>query len=536
MGEASGGVPPPRISGLTDLAPLGQGGFGVVYRAWQAGVGRTVALKVDSRVLVDERDRRRFVREASTAGRLSSHGHIVAIYDAGVTADGRPYLVMELCPGGSLADRVRATGPLPADEVARIGAGIADALATAHAAGVLHRDVKPGNILVDAYGVAKLADFGLAAIVDASGESSATRQALTPAYAPPEAFAFVAPAPSGDVYALGATLYALLAGRPPRDPSWPPGSFAELSAQLHLPVPPVAGADPRLASTLSRALQPDPAQRVMTAAVFRDELRALTAPVPRHTGSARRATPAPTEYVPTEYVPTEYVPTEYVPTEYVPTVAAAHGRRRARPLVWLALLLVAGSLALALGPRLRSSPHRGAAPASGSASPDGAAPVGATPPSGDQQAGADAGAAPAALPTFLAACPSPTAGSLCLTTPLCWGGQVISGDHLLPARVLDCAVPHYWETYAVSPFRADPAGLTLAQISARPEVAATCTTRAMARASRTQDTLRWGRTVQPQLFDGRWYAFCLAAPVEGGERTGSAFRPGPAGGGPAPGS
>jgi serine/threonine protein kinase len=270
--------PQVSVPGLADPRPLGRGGFGTVYRAWQVGLGREVALKVDSRVLVDERDRRRFVREASAAGQLSGHAHIVGVYDAGVTADGRPYLVMELCPGGSLAELVLEHGPLPAAQVRRIGIGIADALATAHAAGILHRDVKPGNILLDRYGVAKLADFGLAALLDASGESSATREALTPAYAPPEAFAFVRPAPVGDVYALAATLYAILAGRPPRSPSWPPRSFAELSAGLRAPVRPVPGVGVELNAVLAQALEADPDARTPTAADFRAALQAVPEP------------------------------------------------------------------------------------------------------------------------------------------------------------------------------------------------------------------------------------------------------------------
>jgi Protein kinase domain len=268
---------PPSVEGLLDPRPLGRGGFGTVYRAWQVGVGREVALKVGGHVLSDERQRRRFLREANAAGRLSSHAHIVAVYGAGVTDDGRPYLVMELCSRGSLVDRLRRGGPLPAEEVRSVGVSIADALATAHAAGVLHRDVKPGNILLDEYGVAKLADFGLAAVLDASGDTSVTREGLTPAYAPPEAFAYARPTTRLDVYGLAATLYALLSGRPPRMASWPPASLSELTDGLHAPIPPVPGTHPDLLAVLARALDPDPESRTPGAAVLRDELRALPA-------------------------------------------------------------------------------------------------------------------------------------------------------------------------------------------------------------------------------------------------------------------
>lgn len=104
-GAGAVAVPGYEVSGV-----LGQGGFGIVYRARQLAVEREVALKVDNRVLVSERDRRRFMREVTSAGALSGHPHVAHVYDAGVLPDGRPYMVLELCPGGSLLDRMRAEG------------------------------------------------------------------------------------------------------------------------------------------------------------------------------------------------------------------------------------------------------------------------------------------------------------------------------------------------------------------------------------------------------------------------------------------
>ncbi|MBN6052412.1 protein kinase [Nonomuraea sp. RK-328] len=127
MSEIS--VPGYEIRGV-----LGQGGFGVVYRAQQMSVGREVALKVDNRVLLSDRDRRRFMREVTAAGALSGHPHVVPVYDAGLLPDARPYMVLELCPGGSLKGRLLA----PAD-ARDVGVRIADALAAAHSQGVLHR-------------------------------------------------------------------------------------------------------------------------------------------------------------------------------------------------------------------------------------------------------------------------------------------------------------------------------------------------------------------------------------------------------------
>jgi serine/threonine protein kinase len=202
----------PLVPGYEVLGVLGQGGFGVVFRARQPAVGRQVALKVDNRVLVSDRDRRRFMREVTAAGALSGHPHVADVYDAGVLPDGRPYMVLELCPGGSLADRLKEHGPMDAREVRDIGVRIADALAAAHAEGVLHRDVKPANILVNSYGMVALSDFGLATSPGAAAgnEMSVTLESLTSAYAPPKAFELTEPTAAGDVYALSATIYALL--------------------------------------------------------------------------------------------------------------------------------------------------------------------------------------------------------------------------------------------------------------------------------------------------------------------------------------
>ncbi|GIH34603.1 serine/threonine-protein kinase [Microbispora amethystogenes] len=275
MGEAGG----PLVPGYETLGVLGQGGFGVVYRARQLAVGREVALKVDNRVLVSDRDRRRFMREVTSAGALSGHPHVADVYDAGVLGDGRPYMVLELCPNGSLADRLRDGGPLGPCEVRDIGVRIADALAAAHALGVLHRDVKPANILVNSYGMVALSDFGLATMPGAGGavpgEVSVTRESLTPAYAPPEAFDLTEPTAAGDVYSLAATLYALLSGRPPRFPEHGVVNIAVVMALHRLPIPDIPGVPAALTAVLRHGMASDPAQRIRTAAGLRDALSAL---------------------------------------------------------------------------------------------------------------------------------------------------------------------------------------------------------------------------------------------------------------------
>ena len=181
----------------------------------QVSLGRPVAVKIDSRPLHDERNRRRFMREMAAASRISGHPNAVSLIDSGVLPDGRPYLVMERCDGGSLA-QVLQRGELSAAQAVSIISAVCSALGAAHDAGVLHRDIKPGNILIDAYGSPRLRDFGLAAVQHEGIDSSVTLETMTPNFAPPEAFTLAAPSPRGDVWSMGAVLFALLTGRGPR--------------------------------------------------------------------------------------------------------------------------------------------------------------------------------------------------------------------------------------------------------------------------------------------------------------------------------
>lgn len=267
---------PSPVPGLSDLTVIARGGYSTVYKARQDSVGREVALKIDTRSLEEERDRRRFLREAEAAGRMSGHPNVVNVYDAGVTGDNHPYLVMELCTGGSYAGRLKKEGPLGPSEVRDVGIKIADALHAAHAAGILHRDVKPGNILINAYGVPGLADFGLAALPDPTRELSVTIEALTPAYAPPEVFRLEPPTPAGDVYALAASLYALLSGRPPR---WPDTGAPSLATMIRLheePLPDLRGVPASITNVLRQGMASEPTHRYESAAAFRDALKAAS--------------------------------------------------------------------------------------------------------------------------------------------------------------------------------------------------------------------------------------------------------------------
>ncbi|HEY3507089.1 MAG TPA: serine/threonine-protein kinase [Actinocatenispora sp.] len=261
--------PPDLGPNLTGLVPIAYGSCSTVYRADQPTVGRAVAVKVDNRTLDTEPDRRRFRYEARATGRVSGHPAVIDLFDAGVSADGHPYLVMELCTG-SYTERAGRTSP---EEVRVIGARIADALSAAHSAGVLHRDVKPGNILRTRFGTPVLADFGLAVLMDQRDGTEAL-DPLTPAYAPPESVELAEALPSGDVYSLAATMYALLAGHPPRLPDPGVPTTAVLVELYRQPVPDLPDVPPALLGILRRALATDPACRP-SAAEFRDLLDAV---------------------------------------------------------------------------------------------------------------------------------------------------------------------------------------------------------------------------------------------------------------------
>ena len=173
------------IAGLGPGTPIGRGGFGTVYRAEQPAFRRTVAVKVLDGTL-DERAQRRFERECQAMGSLSDHPGIVTIFDAGVDrVPGAPYLVMAFQPGGSVADRLAAEGRLPWADGLRIGVEVAEALAAAHRMEVLHRDVKPANILLSGYGHAQLGDFGIARVTGAT-QTRGDQVTASLLYAPPE--------------------------------------------------------------------------------------------------------------------------------------------------------------------------------------------------------------------------------------------------------------------------------------------------------------------------------------------------------------
>ncbi len=260
------------------LERIGGGGMGAVWLASDELLGRRVAVKqvlppptADETVVAQQRQRA--LREGRIAARLS-HPHAVAVYDVALE-DGAPWLVMEYLPSRSLAEVLHQDGVLPVDQVAQIGAQVADALSATHAAGIVHRDVKPANVLIGqgprVEGLVKITDFGISHARDDVTLTQTGQITGTPAFLAPEVARGGEVTPESDVFSLGATLYTCLEGRPPF------GMDDNALRLLHR----VAGGEvvpPRRAGSmtapLTRMLAADPADRPTTTEV-RDELARL---------------------------------------------------------------------------------------------------------------------------------------------------------------------------------------------------------------------------------------------------------------------
>ncbi|MGW3812758.1 protein kinase domain-containing protein [Streptomyces sp. NPDC005046] len=550
-----------ELSGYEIQEVLGRGGFATVYRARQLAVGREVALKVDSRALASDRDRQRFLREVTAAGQLSGHPHVVPVYDAGVLGDDRPYMVMELCPGGSLGDRLHHHGPLAAKEARDIGLGIADALAAAHAAGVLHRDIKPGNIMVNRYGAAALTDFGLAAMPRPGRELSVTREALTPAYAPPEAFQLAEPTTTGDVYSLAATLYALLRGRPPHHPEdGTQLSLAELIVRHTWPYSDLPGVPHAFNEVLRHALATDPASRMPDAGTLRDALAAVDVDGADRGGfgpAPRTATTVPA------YRAAPHTPPGTVPPPPSGPVTA-DGRRPGRPggsggpdteggrtagerggsapggastvaepldrrssrwrpgLIGVLAAVVTVSVSVTLVIHQYGSPG---SPGSSSA--------GSPTPSVTDKGSPGGDAAFGGVRTTRRGCAAADVegvGGRCVTTPECWSGITDISGTVTVSRA-DCHIEHVWETFAIAPLPKDGMTYNARDLAKHPVVRSLCSqqvTRNSLTSTGRADGVRWDVDVLPptaaQWAEGLRVFRCVAAALtDDGQTTNSHF-------------
>ncbi|MEH1028017.1 MULTISPECIES: serine/threonine-protein kinase [Micromonospora] len=483
----------PIVPGLTDLRVFARGGYATVYQATQISVGREVAVKVENRTLDSERDQARFLREARAAGRMSSHPHVVDLFDVGVTVDQHPYLIMELCDG-SYAERMR-TSPLGPVEARDLGIKIADALAHSHAAGVLHRDVKPANILYSHFNSAVLADFGLAVLAE-HRDPTVTLEVLTPAYAPPEMFSHSPPSPAVDVYALCATLYAVMHGRPPRWQSERNPSLVTVLEMFNQQVPSLPGVPDELIEVLRAGMANDPAERP-SALELHDLLTHLPFGSPPKPVSGAPISGSPISGGPISggaarpgpYVAGQPVPRPPVEETQPTTPDSRRWRRR-----WF--LGGAGVLALAASATTGAWVASSAPPPSPSpqVSQAGAPATGALP-------GCTTGAgAPAALPS----------GARCLPQLECFGPMRIRGDRAEAVRV-PCDSRHTWETYAEGILPVSLVGAPYQEVIAAEPVRQVCGTTTFRVTTGINEATGWRLEVLPPV-DGsvdRTYR-CLA--------------------------
>ena len=263
-------------AGFDDAEEIGRGGFGVVYRCTQPVLERTVAVKVLTADL-DGENLGRFLREQRAMGRLTGHPNIAEVLQVGTTDSGRPYLAMPYHRQGSLDARIRRLGPLTAEEVPRLGVKMAGALAAAHRAGILHRDVKPANILLTDFGEPVLTDFGIAHI---TGGFETTTGTVTgsPAFTAPEVLAGDPSSPAADVYGLGATLFAALTGHAAFERRSGEQVVAQFLRITTAPVPDLRenGVDDGMAAVIEHAMARAPEDRP-TIEAFGERLQELQA-------------------------------------------------------------------------------------------------------------------------------------------------------------------------------------------------------------------------------------------------------------------
>ena len=285
------------IGRYVDLQLLGQGGMGAVYRGRDPELDRPVAIKVMLHATPDFVQR--FRREAQSIARLA-HANIVQVYDFGVDGDGNPYFVMELIDGTPLDELVRTRGKLPPLEVARMGKQAAAGLAAAHRAGIIHRDVKPSNLIVDARGHVKLVDFGIARMESGSQLTNAAALMGTPGYMAPEQAMGKKVDARADIYALGMTLFEMCAGGPAFTADDP---IALVVMNMQQPLPDLRQHAPdvpeELASLIEMMAAKDPDARLQTCDAvvtaledIEARLRTGTASFERRTDQSKAAIPA----------------------------------------------------------------------------------------------------------------------------------------------------------------------------------------------------------------------------------------------------
>ncbi|WP_405095996.1 serine/threonine-protein kinase [Micromonospora sp. NBC_01412] len=504
---------------------IGAGGMGEVWRAVDEVLGRVVAVKAMLPEVADEPDfARRFLAEAKAMASVN-HPAVASIHDYG-RSDGVTFLVMEFVDGESLSGVLRRSGRLAPEEVMRLIAQAADGLQAVHDCGIVHRDVKPANLLIRRNGSVLITDFGISRTWDGTHLTVSGAVLGTPSYLSPEQVLGQPATALSDVYALGLTAYECLAGHRPFAGDSPYAvalqrvQFAPRPLGADLPAPVLA--------VVGRALATDPAGRWACAAELADAARAAAdgrvaangwsaadgrsgpggqrpspaaaspgAAVPSPPGPAWPGTAPPASPRAAVSSPSGHVWPGTAPP--VPAVGPRTARRR-WPLVaaLLAIVLVGGVVVWQAGL------GRGDGPASG------------TGPQRPSTASTDDAARQAGF--------TPCGAAFCPTRPLCWRGLTSVSGNAMPPRRVDCTADHAWETFAATYLPADAVDVPQDELMARADVGAACSGSVMAARSDGRTTTAWVREAWPIQLTGTevWLVHCLARP-ETGDPSGSAF-------------
>jgi serine/threonine-protein kinase len=483
---------------------IGVGGMGEVWRATDEVLGRLVAVKLMLADLAhDPEFHRRFHREARAMASVS-HRHVAAVHDFGVDRAGA-FLVMEFVPGEPLARTLARQGRLGPATTTRLVAEVADALHAVHGQGIVHRDVKPANLMVRPDGAVVLTDFGIVRDAAASAMTQSGAVLGTPSYLAPEQVLGQPATPRSDIYALGVVAYECLAGRRPFQGDNP---YAVANQRLQERPPPLTG-DPGVVAVVERALATHPAQRWPDAATFAAAARQAGAALPPDAEARTLRPPA---------APAPSAPAGRADPYGRPEPAPAPdrgrngrtdrpgGRRRARLVLAVVGLLALAGAAAWLVQRLDTGGGTG------------------DPAAGGPTGGPGGGARPGSPPSGFVACD----GLYCPAQPQCWGGLVFTSGRLARPRSLDCGEPHSWETFAVAPLEPAAAALRTDELmDQRPEVAEACSATVMtARSVDPEATRGWRQQPMPvPTGPDTWLVYCLAAP-QSGELTGPRFTAG----------
>jgi serine/threonine-protein kinase len=313
---------------------IAYGGMASVWAAEDELLGRQVAVKVLAPgYAADPSARRRFEREARAAARVSDHPNVVTIYDV-AEHDGEAFIVMELLSGGTVADRLRRPQPVPRGAAMRWLEGAASALDYAHSSDLVHRDVKPGNLLLDGAGRIAVADFGIARIASDTAMTKTGQVLGTAAYLSPEQALGKPATAASDRYALAVVAFELLTGRKPFQAEMP---AAQARQHIESPVPPAEGMPRAVDDVLARGMAKDPADRPLTATAFVEDLRAAVEDEPT-------APTAPTAVAPTR-LRREPAPAPPPPVTPAPASAAGAADRPSRRPFLIALAAIVFVLA-----------------------------------------------------------------------------------------------------------------------------------------------------------------------------------------------